>query len=210
MTTNAPQTKICVCVSGGGRSLENLLNHQRQKAWSVAAVVSSSPDCKANKIARDHNIPLLVTSFARKDLPSTTPQLEAFLNAQHIEWIVLAGFLKLFPILENYRTRTINIHPALLPKYGGPGMHGMHVHEAVIAQNEPISGASVHFVNDRYDEGAVIAQSQVAIVAGDSPSDLAAKVFASECQLLPQTLDGLVSKRLPLAGGQVWTMPPPN
>lgn len=190
---------VAVAVSGGGRSLKNLLDHEAKAPWKIAAIISSAPDCGAVKIAQDAGIPLIVGDFSKNSRTATTEKLIAFLAQYKIEWIVLAGFLKLFPNIPSFQNRVINIHPALLPKFGGKGMHGHHVHEAVLAAKEPLSGATIHFVNERYDEGAAIAQIEVNVESSDDPEKLAAKVFAAECKLLPWALTELCLNRLPLA-----------
>lgn len=195
--------RIAVCVSGGGRSLRNLLAIENNAPWSVGCVVSSSPSCLANDVAKDVGLPLFVGDFSRSKLDDTTLKLETFLADYDIQWVVLAGFLKLFPTLSSYSDRVINIHPALLPRYGGKGMHGNFVHEAVLANRDKESGASVHFVNERYDEGAVISRRVVSVEAGDTAIVLARRVFEAECRLLPDTITGLVTKTLPLPNGAV-------
>lgn len=207
-TADVQKTQIAVAVSGGGRSLKNLLAHQATAPWTVACVVSSSPDCGAVGLAREHHIPLFTGDFSKSRRDETRRELAAFLEQHQIKWIVLAGFLKLFPTLDAWQNHVINIHPALLPKFGGKGMHGHHVHEAVLAAKESVSGATVHFVNERYDEGAAIARIEVAVKPSDTPDDLAARIFAAECQLLPWTITELCAGRLPLASRQIKTMEP--
>ena len=207
-TPGSQKIPIAVAVSGGGRSLKNLLAHQKNAPWQIACVISSSPDCGAVAIAHEHKIPLFVGDFAKSARDKTTADLTAVLAGHKISWIVLAGFLKLFPTLSAWQNRVINIHPALLPKFGGKGMHGHHVHEAVLAAKESVSGATVHFVNERYDEGAAISQIEVPVKQDDSPDDLAARIFAAECLLLPWTITALCEHRLPLAERQIKKMEP--
>lgn len=204
--TLAKKIPVAVAVSGGGRSLKNLLACEAAAPWKIAAVISSSPDCGAVGLARDLGLPLLTCDFGKNAREKTADALGEFLKNQRIEWIVLAGFLKLFPSLPAFHNRVINIHPALLPKFGGKGMHGHHVHEAVLAANELTSGATVHFVNERYDEGAAIAQIEIKVRPGITADQLAADVFAAECKLLPWTLTELCEGRLPLADGSVKRM----
>ena len=189
--------KLAVAVSGSGRSLANLIAASQDRSWEVGAVISSNPECRANDIARQHNIPLFIASFTPANLELATIQLQTFLADFHIDWIVLAGFLKRFPSLAQWHQRIINIHPALLPKFGGKGMYGHFVHEAVLAAGEKISGATVHFVNEQYDEGDIIAHIKVDVSATDSADTLAAKVFSAECDLLVWTIDGLTLGTLP-------------
>jgi folate-dependent phosphoribosylglycinamide formyltransferase PurN len=110
-----------------------------------------------------------------------------------VDVIVLAGYLKLVPpeVVARYAGRILNIHPALLPSFGGKGMYGMNVHRAVIEAGVPESGATVHFVDERYDEGHILAQRTVPVQAGDTPEDLAARVLAVEHRLYPEAVDHL-------------------
>lgn len=181
---------VVVCVSGGGRSLENLLKQQEKFHYRLVGVVASRLDCKAVDIALAHKIPVLVADFVHADLVKI---LTKWLKIHDAHWIVLAGFLKKFPFLgKSWNNRVINIHPALLPKYGGRGMYGMRVHQAVVEARENHSGATVHFVNEEYDEGEIIAQTKIEVSPGDFAEDVAKKVFAAECALLPQVIEDLV------------------
>jgi folate-dependent phosphoribosylglycinamide formyltransferase PurN len=118
------------------------------------------------------------------------------------DWLALCGFLKVFPLFPEYRDRTVNIHPALLPRHGGRGMYGQHVHSAVLKAGDTASGATVHYVTEAYDEGATIAQVAVPVEPNDTPEALAARVFKAECQLYPQVINSLVAGALPLGHGQ--------
>lgn len=196
--------KVAVAVSGSGRSLKNLLEREPRTLWRVSAVISSSPTCKANKVAKEAGLPLYVGDFSHAAAAATTREIADFIRHEKIDWIVLAGFLKLFPSIPGLERCIVNIHPALLPKYGGKGMHGMHVHAAVLSNRESESGASIHFVNERYDDGKLIANIKVPVAPTDSPDTLAARVFEAECRLLPEVITRLVSRTLPEA--DVWEM----
>lgn len=204
MSAERPGRRVAVALSGGGRSLANLLEKQRPgQGYEIAGVVASRPDCGGVTIAKRAGLPLLVGDFSAAALPATTTRLYAWLAAQDIDWIALAGFLKRFPLHPDFVTRTVNIHPALLPDFGGPGMYGDRVHKAVLAARRDETGATVHFVTERYDEGAAIAQIVVPVRAEDSPQTLADRVFAAECRLYPHVLTALLEGRLPLAGGRI-------
>lgn len=196
--------RIAVGVSGGGRSLLNLIEKQKTQPFEIAFVFSSSPDAGANQIARNLGIPLLIENFAVKNQAVAKNSLYEALRDFKIDLVVLAGFLKLLPVDPSWARKIINIHPALLPKFGGKGMHGHQVHAAVIAAQEATSGASIHFVNERYDEGALIAQSRVPVNSNDTADILAARVFASECDLLPWTITQIAKGRLPAATSVVF------
>ena len=201
MTPN-PQKKIklAVGVSGSGRSLANLLENQQGKHFSVSLVFSSSPTAGANAIAERHGVPLMVLDFSNAFLNQTKVELYRAFENYGIDLVVLAGFLKLLPVGNGWQNRIINIHPALLPKYGGKGMHGRRVHEAVVDAGELTTGATVHFVNERYDDGNIIAQVKLPIVPTDSPEVVGQKVFQAECRLLPAVIVALAAGRLPCQG----------
>ena len=187
--------KLAVAVSGSGRSLANLIAASQDRSWEVGAVISSNPECRANDIARQHNIPLFIASFTPANLELATIQLQTFLADFHIDWIVLAGFLKRFPSLAQWHQRIINIHPALLPKFGGEGMYGIHVHTAVLAAGETQSGATVHLVNEEYDQGGILMQRHVPVLSDDTPETLAARVLACEHTLYPDSLEKLLAEQ---------------
>ncbi|MBC7532136.1 MAG: phosphoribosylglycinamide formyltransferase [Oligoflexus sp.] len=198
MLNRGPKKKIAVAVSGKGRTLQNFL--KGSFAFEVGAVISSKPDAAALDLAKAHGIPVFVDNFKNINAKA----LDSWLLQLGIQWIALAGFLKPFPTLPSFTDRVINIHPSLLPSYGGHGMYGMKVHEAVMAAKEQCSGATVHFVNERYDEGSVIAQIRSDIHLITNAQDLADHVFALECHLYPEVLTRLLNQQLPLAEGQTW------
>ncbi len=185
---------IAVAVSGGGRSLENFLRRERAggERYRVAAVVASRPDCRGAALAAKAQIPVFIDDFSSSRAPDLQARLTAFLSDHGVQWIALAGFLKPWPIDPAYVNRIVNIHPALLPAFGGPGMYGERVHAAVLKSGVAETGASVHYVTERYDEGAVIAQARVPVLPGDDSHSLGARVFAAECELYPATLDRLI------------------
>jgi phosphoribosylglycinamide formyltransferase-1 len=117
-------------------------------------------------------------------------------NLKNVDLIVLAGFLWKFPehLLENYKNKVVNVHPALLPKYGGKGMYGMHVHNAVVENKEVESGITIHYVNEHYDEGAIIFQAKCAVNNTDTPSDVAAKIHQLEMTHFPEVVQQILSE----------------
>jgi folate-dependent phosphoribosylglycinamide formyltransferase PurN len=141
----------------------------------------------------------VVEDFSMKNRVAAAMTLYGALQRYSVDLVVLAGFLKLMPMDPAWSGKIINIHPALLPKFGGKGMHGHHVHEAVLESGESHSGASVHLVNERYDEGAIISQATVLVLKEDNVESLAARVFAAECKLLPWTIDAMAQGELPAA-----------
>lgn len=175
--------KIAVCVSGRGSNLMALLDAlagDRQAA--VALVLSNRPDTPALERARERGI-------AAESLTDHRDAAEWLrrLGAHQIDLIVLAGYLKLVPaaVTAAFAGRILNIHPALLPEFGGPGMYGHHVHEAVLASGARESGATVHLVDEQYDRGQILARARVPVRPDDTPATLAARVLEAEHRLLP-------------------------
>jgi phosphoribosylglycinamide formyltransferase 1 len=172
---------VAVLVSGGGTNLQELLDALRgSEVARVARVVSSRPDAGALVRARRAGVPTVVL----RD-PADADELLAALSDAGL--VVLAGYVKRVPpaVVARFRLRMINIHPALLPAFGGPGMYGLRVHERVLASGAPISGVTVHYVDEEYDHGPIIAQWPVPVRPGDAPETLAARVLEAEHRLLP-------------------------
>lgn len=175
--------RIAICVSGRGSNLVALLDALRGEPLAQPVLVlSNRADAPALDRARERGI----AAEAFDQWRDGAEWLER-LTRHRVDLIVLAGYLKLVPatVIAAYRGRILNIHPALLPAFGGPGMFGHHVHEAVIASGATHSGATVHLVDEHYDEGAILAQARVPVLSGDTPAALAARVLAAEHLLLP-------------------------
>jgi phosphoribosylglycinamide formyltransferase 1 len=200
---------IAVLVSGGGSTLQNLIF--RIAAGTLPArivqVISSRPDAFGVERARRAGLPVEVV--ARRAFPSVealsvrTFELCRMAGAR---LVVLGGYLQLLRIPDDYRLKVVNIHPALLPAFGGKGMYGHHVHEAVLDYGAKVSGCTVHFVDDQYDHGPVIAQRAVHVEDDDTADTLAARVFAAECELYPAVIRGLIDGKVSVAGRTVrWT-----
>lgn len=196
--------RVAVAISGAGRSLKNLIQQQFSYKYEIAAVISSSPKAVGNSIAQDFDLPLLVGDFKTPISTEENDKLAAFLKEQNISWICLAGFLKPFPILRQYKSKIINIHPSLLPKFSGHGMYGMKVHRAVLDAQESHTGASIHFVNEKYDDGRMISQIKVDIRGISDAEKIAQKVFDAECELYPRTLDQLIKGNSFLNGPEIF------
>ncbi len=192
MTALRSPLRVAVLASGGGSNLQAITDYLDglgdAGAARVVLVASDRAGAGALQRAARMNVPGVVLSQ-----PTDGPALEALLSANRIDLVVLAGYLKLVPaeITRRWAGRIINIHPALLPKFGGAGMYGKRVHAAVIAAGETESGATVHQVNDEFDRGAIIAQERVAVVPGDTPETLAARVLEAEHSLYPRTVQSL-------------------
>jgi phosphoribosylglycinamide formyltransferase-1 len=178
-------------ISGGGRTLLNLLAHIRAGELQAEIVlVISSRDGVGVERTLAHGLHVEIVPG-----PIPAPHLEELLTRFGVDWVVLAGYLLLVDIPHRYRGRVVNIHPALLPKFGGQGMYGRRVHEAVIAAGERESGCSVHFADSEYDRGSVILQRSCPVYPGDTPETLAARVFELEQEAYPAALKQLLEPR---------------
>jgi len=175
--------RIAVAISGRGSNLAALLAALPPGAPAqVALVLSDRADAGGLEVARENSVPTMVLA----DPADSSAWIDA-LSQRQIDLVVLAGYLKLVPapVVHRYRGRIINIHPALLPAFGGPGMYGHRVHEAVLANGASVSGATVHLVDEIYDRGAILAQARVPVLPADTPDTLAERVLAVEHRLLP-------------------------
>lgn len=192
-----PRTRIAAFVSGGGSNFVALHDFQRERGESAAGevvlVVSNRPTCAALTRAADRAIATIVL-----DEPRDGDALLALLITHRIEVIVLAGYLALVPaaVTRAYRGKIVNVHPALLPAFGGPGMYGRRAHAAVLESGARISGATVHFVDEVYDRGAIIAQWPVPVFEEDTAETLAARVLRVEHALLPRVVELLCAESL--------------
>lgn len=184
---------IAIFASGAGSNAQKIIDHLKgNPAIRVAAIVSNKPDAGVLLIAEAENIPSYIIdkeAFLRGDY------YVKLMQELHIDLIVLAGFLWKVPanLVQAFPDKIINIHPALLPKYGGKGMYGHFVHEAVIAAGEPESGITIHFVNEKYDDGATILQEKCTITPADTPESLAQKVQALEHKWFPVIVERLLT-----------------
>jgi formyltetrahydrofolate-dependent phosphoribosylglycinamide formyltransferase len=175
--------RVAVAVSGRGSNLDALLRTLAPgRTAEVVLVLSNRPEAGGLDVARARGIPTVVLH----DSTDAEAWLDALERAR-AELLVLAGYLKLVPpaVVARWRGRIINVHPALLPAFGGPGMYGRRVHEAVLRSGATESGASVHLVDEVYDRGQVLAQERVPVLPGDTPETLAARVLGVEHRLLP-------------------------
>ena len=186
-------SRIAVFASGRGSNLRVLLDYfahpNRRELGSVALVASDKPDAGALEVAREHAIDARSLEVGDANAPS---MLHA-MRDHEIDLVVLAGFLRLIPslVVRAYEGRMVNVHPALLPAFGGKGMYGGRVHRAVLAAGVRISGPTVHFVDEMYDHGAIIAQWPVPVLEGDTEQTLAARVLYAEHRLLPRVVHAL-------------------
>jgi phosphoribosylglycinamide formyltransferase 1 len=183
---------IAIFASGSGTNAENIIRYFSNKnSAKVSLVLSNKRQAMVLKRAEALNTTSLF--FDQNDFYVTGKVLQ-WLEKYKVDFIVLAGFLWLVPlkIIEKYRGKIINIHPALLPSYGGKGMYGEAVHKSVIANHDPESGITIHFVNDRYDEGDIIFQARCKVDPEDTPESLAQKVHTLEYTHFPQVIEKLI------------------
>jgi phosphoribosylglycinamide formyltransferase-1 len=187
------EKKIVIFASGSGTNTQNVIQYfQQSKVAKVVLVLTNKKDAKV--LERAEGLHIKGLSFTKAELLSEEGVLTILKNEQP-DLIVLAGFLLKFPenILREFPNKVINIHPALLPKYGGKGMYGHHVHEAVVLHNEAETGITIHYVNENYDEGAIILQKKIEITPTDTAEDVAKKVQLLEYEWLPKVIEELVS-----------------
>ncbi len=183
-------TDIAVFASGTGSNAENISCYfAGSTAVRVALIVTDNPE--AGVIARAQKLGIPVEIVPRADFRAGGSRALGVLAQYHIDYIVLAGFLSLVPqaIIDAYRGKIINVHPALLPAYGGKGMYGSRVHEAVVAAGERESGITIHHVDEHFDNGDIIAQFRVGITQDDTPESLAEKIHALEYEHFPKIVE---------------------
>ena len=200
--------KVAVFVSGRGSNLRAILNSSKlTKLINVKAVISNKAACQAFKIAEEYSISNFVVGQEENDISYN--HLSEFLKSLEIDLVVLAGFLKMIPkdMITNFRNRIINIHPALLPSFGGKGMYGINVHKAVYNSSAQVSGVTVHFVDESYDTGKIIAQRCVDISDVDSPEEIAERVLSVEHELLPYVIQKFALSKIIVDNGRVKVLP---
>jgi phosphoribosylglycinamide formyltransferase 1 len=188
---------IAILASGAGSNAQKILEHFSDRMdIAVRLIVSNKQDAGVLNIAKVASIDTFIVT---RDSFYATTDLLVELDKRNIDFIVLAGFLWLIPpyLIQHYPDRIINIHPALLPKFGGKGMYGHFVHEAVHLAKETHSGITIHYVNEKYDEGSIVFQERCEILPSDQPEDIAKKVQVLEHSHYPTVIDQLVSS-LPL------------
>jgi len=188
--------RLAVMLSGGGRTLLNLIDRiSRGELAAQISLVIASRDCKGADLARERGLRTRVIGGV---IPRAT--LGDMLRDAAVDWVALAGYLNLVEIPEGYEGRIVNIHPALLPAFGGPGMYGDRVHRAVLETGCKVTGCTVHLCDDRYDTGPILAQRTCDVLDDDTAETLGARVFAAECELYPATLASLFAGRVVTEG----------
>ena len=200
---------IAIFASGRGSNFQAILSAIDAGLLSarVTVLISNRSDATALDIARARKIQ--TSHLSQKMFPSEEALVEAMLNVlsqQRAELLVLAGYMKKIPlqVVRRYRNRIVNIHPALLPSFGGAGMYGHFVHEAVIASGMKVSGATVHLVDEEYDRGPIVMQKTVEIIQEDTPDLLAAKVLKIEHEIYPLALKAFAEGKVKIEGRKAW------
>jgi phosphoribosylglycinamide formyltransferase-1 len=187
--------RSAIFASGSGTNAQRITEYLRERSSPIAVDLILSNNPEALVLERARKLGISAITFSRKEFyeSNRVPQL---LNKREIEYVILAGFLWLVPdsILKAFPGRILNIHPALLPGYGGKGMYGMKVHEAVIANHDPESGITVHLVNERYDEGQILFQAKCIIDDSDNPESLAGKIHELEYKYFPGVIENYILK----------------
>lgn len=184
---------IAIFASGNGSNAETIIRYfENRSGVSVRLVLSNNKNAKVLQRAANFNVETF--TFSRDDFYNSS-KISEILIQHKISLIVLAGFLWLIPdyLLKTFPNRIINIHPALLPKYGGKGMYGMHVHQSVIDNGELMSGITIHFVNEVYDEGKIIYQATCPVEPDETPETLAQKIHVLEHTFFPETIDSVLA-----------------
>lgn len=198
--TDHPPLRIAVLISGGGSTLANLhtqIGDGRLRGVAIHLVISSRRAVQGVEIARTAGLPLAI--IRPQDFPTPTDfstALTAAVDAAGVELVVMGGFLCRWALPSRWEGRTLNIHPALLPNFGGQGYHGRHVHEAVLAAGVAESGCTVHLVDREYDHGPIVAQQRVPVQPDDTPATLADRVGVAERELYPAVLQQIADRGL--------------
>jgi len=187
--------KIALFASGNGTNVQQIAEYfKNNNNVKIELIIVNKKDAYVRQRARDLGIEDIY--FNREDFYNSNKVLDILMEKK-IDFIVLAGFLWMVPqnILDNFPNSIINIHPALLPKYGGKGMYGHHVHEAVITNKEKESGITIHYVNDHYDEGQIIFQAKCEIMPNDTADDLAEKIHLLEKEYFPKIIESVLESK---------------
>ena len=201
----SPPIRLAVCVSGSGTTLQNLLDRTRDGRLSaeVVQVIAGRPNIGAIGRAEAAGVPVAVVERKGRPVPVFSEEVFRPIRERGADLVVLGGFLSLLDIPEDYAGRVLNIHPSLIPAFCGKGFHGEAVHKAAIEAGVKVSGCTVHFADMTYDTGPIVIQKAVAVLDGDTPRDLAARVFAAECEALPEAIRLYAEGRLRIEGRRV-------
>jgi phosphoribosylglycinamide formyltransferase-1 len=211
MRTMGKVVRLAVLLSGSGTTLQNLLDciADGTLGAEIAVVVSSRADAFGLERARRADIPAMAVPRKEcRDGDDFNDRLHEVLAEHDVDLVVLAGFLSLFQQRQRYAGRVLNIHPALIPAFCGPGYYGQKVHRAVIESGVKISGCTVHFADEQYDHGPIILQAAVPVLDDDTPETLASRVHEAEKKLYPEAIRLWAAGRLKIVGRRVHILPP--
>ncbi len=207
--TSRGPLKLGVLLSGGGRTLLNILDEIRAgRLDAEVAVVIASRQCKGVERAAAAGLDVRVVPYKQMpDANAYSNALAEILDEAGVDLVCLAGFLSMWVIPDRYLGRVMNIHPALLPSFGGKGMYGHHVHEAVLKRGCKVSGCTVHFVTNEYDAGPIVVQKCAPVLDTDTVDALAGRIFEQECKAYPEAISLFAAGRLKIEGGIVRVLP---
>jgi phosphoribosylglycinamide formyltransferase-1 len=198
--------RLAVLLSGGGTTLQNLINRIADGRLDarIVQVISNRADAFGIERAKKANLPVaLITRNESASSADFSHRVFDLIRQSQADLVCMAGFLQLLAIPDDFRHRVLNIHPALLPAFGGKGMYGHHVHEAVLKSGATTSGCTVHFADNEYDRGPIIQQKTVPVLDGDTPDTLAARVFEQECEAYPEAIKLFAAGRIVVEGSEV-------
>jgi phosphoribosylglycinamide formyltransferase 1 len=201
--------RLAVCVSGEGTTLQNLIDRIRSQMLlaEVVQVVASRPRIGAIARAEAAAIPLALASYNSRSRAEFSASVFDPIRRSESDLVILGGFLSLLQIPADYRGRVINVHPSLIPAFCGKGFYGSKVHEAVLEAGVKLTGCTVHFVDNDYDNGPIIVQRAVPVQHGDTADTLAARVYKEECRALPEAISLYAEGRLLIEGRRVQVKP---
>jgi len=195
---------ISVFISGGGTTLKNLIDYRQANKscpWGIVSVVSNKADAGGLAFAKEAGIATFVVDHREFDsIADFSSAIYDVVRPSAPDLLVMGGFLRRLVVASEFENRIVNIHPSLIPSFCGKGNYGSRVHQAVLDYGCKITGCTVHFVDDEYDHGPIVAQRSVPVVDGDDAQTLAARVFAAECELYPEVIDQIASGKVSVEG----------
>ncbi len=203
---SAPPLRLAVLLSGSGTTLQNLIDHIEAGKLhaTIVVVIGSRPDAYGLERAKQHGLETIcIPRRAYDDAAAYNRELNHTLDRYAPGLIVLAGYLHLFRFAPYYQGRVMNIHPALMPAFGGKEFYGLRVHQAVLDYGVKVSGCTVHFADEEYDHGPIIVQRAVPVLEDDTPHTLAQRVFVEECKAYPEAIQLFAEGRLKIEGRRV-------
>lgn len=191
----ADNLRIAVLLSGSGRTLQNLIDRIRSGSLPAQVVLVISNKADAYGLMRAEEAGIATAIVSKKDFPGPafSERIFTLIRKSRVDLVCMAGFLQLLQIPKDFTGRVLNIHPALLPAFGGQGMYGHHVHEAVLKAGVKETGCTVHIADNAYDRGTILVQKRVPVLEGDTPESLANRVFVAECEAYPEGIQKWIS-----------------